>query len=79
MNARGRLEILQAETARARAGLTVCRTALETVEVLQRQRLQAAREERARRWQAELEGAGRQSEEATPPDGSGGGPDEASP
>ncbi len=53
--ARHRLETLQAETARARATLTACRTALETVETLQKQRREAAKLADQRRWQLELE------------------------
>jgi flagellar export protein FliJ len=53
--ARRTLEALQAETARARAELAACRTALESVETLQTQRHQAAQAERQRAWQRDLD------------------------
>lgn len=46
---------LQAETARVRAALTACRTALESVETLQQQRQDAARHAREKAEQRELE------------------------
>jgi len=52
---RRELETLQAETARARAGVTACRTALESVETLQKERQEHARAARERKWQLELE------------------------
>ncbi|GAC1343953.1 MAG: hypothetical protein NVSMB18_20700 [Acetobacteraceae bacterium] len=54
-DARRVLECLQAETARARAGLTACRTALESVEALQEQRSQITRMAQERHWQNELD------------------------
>jgi flagellar export protein FliJ len=53
--ARRTLETLQAETARARAGLSACKTALESVETLQQERRSAARAARERAWQQELD------------------------
>lgn len=49
------LESLQAETTRARAGVAACRTALESVETLQRERREKAEQARERRLQLELD------------------------
>ncbi|MBV8911790.1 MAG: hypothetical protein JOZ05_01985 [Acetobacteraceae bacterium] len=53
--ARREVETLQADTARARAGVAACRTALESVETLQKQRQAQVRQARERRFQQELE------------------------
>ena len=54
--ARREWESLQAETARARASIAACRTALESVETLRRERQQKAQHAREHRLQLELEG-----------------------
>jgi len=53
--ARRELETLQAETARARASVAACRTALESVETLQQQRREEVQKAREHRLQLELE------------------------
>lgn len=53
--ARRSLISLQSETTRARAELTACRTALESVEALQQQRRTEARRARERALERELE------------------------
>lgn len=49
------LDSLQAETARARAGLAASKTALESVETLHQRRQEEAKREAERRYQLELE------------------------
>lgn len=77
--AREMLEQLQADTARARAGLSVCRRALETVETFQEQRLQQASDARERRWRSDLEGLSPLAERTAQLDASGEVADETGP
>jgi hypothetical protein len=66
-DARRALLSTQAEAMRARAELTASRTALETVETLQKQRFEAARQAAERNLQRELDD--RPQTEAEPGDG----------
>ncbi len=59
LETRNQWETLQAETARARAGLVACRAALESIERLQQERRQAAEQVLQRRAQIELDDLGR--------------------
>ncbi len=56
----------QAETSRARAELTACRTALESVEALQQQRREEAKRARDRAFERELEDRPRRRATDTP-------------